>query len=159
MLSKDERRQAIEQIRALPTKLEQIVTGLNDKQLDTPYGEGKWTPRQVVHHVADSHMNALGRMKLILTEDKPTWFAYKQDAWAETADVTALSPRVSLDIVKGVQERMAKLLESLADADWQRSGNHPERGVMTIDDLAALYARHGDKHVGHIASLRSAKGW
>lgn len=159
MLSKDDRKQAIEQIRQMPAKLEAAVTSLTDKQLDTPYGEGKWTPRQVVHHVADSHMNALARMKLILTEAKPTWFAYKQDEWAKTPDVMTLAPQVSLWIIKGVQERMARLLEHLSENDWQKMGNHPERGMMTIDDLAELYARHGDKHVGHIMGLRTARGW
>ena len=159
MRSKEDRKQAIEQIRQMPAKLEAAVAGLTDKQLDTPYGEGKWTPRQVVHHVADSHMNALARMKLILTESKPIWFAYKQDEWVKTPDVLALAPQVSLDIVRGVQERMAMLLEGLADDGWRRVGVHPERGEMTIDDLAALYSVHGDKHVGHIMGLRASKGW
>ena len=159
MLSKEDRKQAIEQIRQMPAKLEAAVAGLTDKQLDTPYGEGKWTPRQVVHHVADSHMNALARMKLILTEAKPTWFAYKQDEWVKTPDVLTLTPRVSLDIIRGVQERMAMLLEGLDENDWKRVGVHPERGEMTIDDLAALYSVHGDKHVGHIMGLRASKGW
>lgn len=159
MLTKEDRIQAIKQIREMPAKLEAAVAGLTDQQLDTPYGEGKWTPRQVVHHVADSHMNALGRMKLILTETKPTWFAYKQDEWAETPEVLTLSPQVSLAIIGGIQERMATLLEKLADDDWNRVGNHPERGDMTIDDLAELYSRHGDKHVGHIMGLRKSKGW
>jgi hypothetical protein len=159
MLGKEDRKQAIEQIRRMPAKLEAAVAGLTDRQLDTPYGEGKWTPRQVVHHVADSHMNALARMKLILTEANPTWFAYKQDEWAKTPDVMTLAPQVSLGIIKGVQERMATLLEGLDDAGWKRVGVHPERGEMTIDDLAELYSRHGDKHVGHIMGLRTSKGW
>ncbi len=159
MLSKDERRKVIAQMKQLPEDLEAVISGLSDQQLDTPYGEGKWTPRQVVHHVADSHMNALARMKLILTELKPTWFAYKQEEWAKTPDVLRLPPQVSLGIVRGIQERMAALLEGLSDNDWQRIGIHPERGAMTIDDLAALYAQHGEKHVGHIAGLRAAKGW
>ena len=159
MLSKEERLKAIAQIRQLPAKLEAVVAGLNEEQLDTPYGKGKWTPRQVVHHVADSHMNALARLKLILTESKPTWFAYKQDEWAKTPEIFALPPEVSLAIIDGIQERMATLLEGIKDGDWQRSGIHPERGEMTIDDIAALYAQHGEKHVGHIAGLRAAKGW
>jgi hypothetical protein len=159
MRSKEDRKQAIKQIRQMPAKLEAAVAGLTNKQLDTPYGEGKWTPRQVVHHVADSHMNALARIKLILTEAKPTWFAYKQDEWVKTPDVLTLAPQVSLAIIKGVQERMAVLLEGLTDDDWKRIGVHPERGEMTIDDLAELYSRHGDKHVGHIIGLRTAKGW
>ncbi len=159
MRSKEDRKQAIKQIRQMPAKLEAAVAGLTDKQLDTPYGEGKWTPRQVVHHLADSHMNALSRIKLILTESKPTWFAYKQDEWAKMHDVFALSPQVSLLILKGVQERLASLLESIDDQDWQRVGIHPERGEMTIDDLVEIYSRHGDKHVGHIVGLRTAKGW
>jgi hypothetical protein len=159
MRSKEDKKQAIQRIRQLTAKMEAAVAGLSDRQLDTPYGEGKWTPRQVVHHVADSHMNALARMKLILTEAKPTWFAYKQDEWAKTPDVLTLAPQVSLAIIKGVQERMALLLEGLTDDDWKRVGVHPERGDMTIDDLAELYSRHGDKHVGHIMGLRTSKGW
>jgi uncharacterized damage-inducible protein DinB len=159
VLSKEERRKAIEQIRQLPANLEAVVAGLDEEQLDTPYGEGKWTPRQVVHHVADSHMNALARIKLILTESKPTWFAYKQDEWAKTPEVFASPPEVSLAIVDGVQERLATLLESIGDADWQRPGIHPERGEMTIADIAALYAQHGEKHVGQIAGLRATRGW
>lgn len=159
MLSKEERRNAIEKIRAMPAKLEAAVTGLTDKQLDTPYGEGKWTPRQVVHHVADSHMNALARMKLTLTEAEPTWFAYKQDEWVKTPDVLTIAPQTSLAIIRGVQERMATLLEGMGDQDWQRAGIHPERGEMTIDDLVELYSRHGDKHVGHIMGLRISNGW
>lgn len=159
MLGTEERRKAIAQIRQMPAKLEAALAGLSDEQLNTPYGEGKWTPRQVVHHLADSHMNALARVKLILTETKPTWFAYKQDGWARTPDVFALSPSVSLAILKGVQERLATLLEKISDDDWRRSGIHPERGEMTIDDLVELYSRHGDKHVGHIMGLRSARGW
>jgi uncharacterized damage-inducible protein DinB len=159
MLTKDERQTAIRQIRQLPDKLETALRGLNDAQLDTPYGEGKWTLRQVVHHLADSHLNALARMKLILTESKPTWFAYDQDAWAAMPDALTLSPQVSVSILKGVQERMAVMLEHISSDDWQRLGMHPERGEMTVDDLASLYGRHGEKHVGHIMGLRQAKGW
>ena len=86
MLTSSERREMIAKIRQLPAKLEAAVKGLNDQQLNTPYGEGKWTPRQVVHHLADSHINAFVRIKLVLTEEKPTVKTYDQEKWAKTVD-------------------------------------------------------------------------
>jgi hypothetical protein len=155
----DERRRKIEQIRALPALLEQAVKGLSDVQLDTPYREGGWTARQVVHHVADSHMNAVIRMKLILTEDHPTVKPYDQDAWAGLPDSTGLPVDVSLQIIKGLHTRWMRLLESVGDGDWQKGGHHPESGTLTLDSILDIYSAHGERHVGQILGLRRARGW
>lgn len=154
-----ERTARIEAIRTLPIALEQAVANLTDKQLDTPYREGGWTVRQVVHHTADSHMNAFIRMKLALTEDAPTIKTYEQDEWARFVDTNTLPIESSLMILRGLHERWAALLESLPEESWRRHATHPENGVVTVDDLLKTYANHGAKHVGHITNLRRVQGW
>jgi len=155
----DHRSGMLERLRTTPQQLRVAVSGLSDAQLDTPYGPGKWTIRQVVHHLADSHMNAFVRMKLVLTEDKPTLKTYDQDDWADTVDGKSLPIASSLSIIDGLHERMCRMLESVPDSAWSRSAVHPERGDITLDDLLAIYARHGEKHIATITGLRAEKGW
>lgn len=158
-MTREERRRKIEAIRALPSALEEAVKGLNDKQLDTPYRDGGWTVRQVVHHLADAHMNAFIRMKLILTEQKPAIKPYDQNAWAALPDTTQMPIGVSIEILRGLHDRMSLLLDRVPDGDWTRSAVHPERGEITLESQLNVYAGHGEKHVEHIKSLRRAKGW
>jgi len=159
MLTSEERRAMIGEIRRLPALVAETIKGMNDAQLDTPYGDGKWTARQVVHHLADSHMNGYGRMKLLLTENNPTVKTYDQEAWASTADVLAFPVASSLSILEGLHTRWAKLMESLSESDWQRTGNHPEHGPISIEWILKIYSGHGVSHMGKIADLRRAKGW
>ena len=149
----------ITKLRELPAALRSAVEGLADWQLDTPYREGGWTPRQVVHHVADSHLNAFVRTKLILTETHPPLKPYDQDAWAATAEADRHGIEASLRIVEGLHERWAALLESLPETAWQRTGHHPERGEISIGDLLETYAYHGERHAGQILALRRARSW
>ena len=146
-------------IRKLPGEIEAAVRGLDDRQLDTPYREGGWTVRQVVHHLADSHMNAFVRLKLIVTEDKPVLKPYDQNAWAKLIDAQKLPIGSSLAMLKGLHERWAALLESLPEQAFSRTAHHPERGEITLESQLVTYANHGVKHVGHVTALRSAKGW
>jgi uncharacterized damage-inducible protein DinB len=148
----------IASIRALPDELYSAVDGLTDAQLDTPYREGGWTVRQVVHHLADSHMNAFVRMKLILTEDHPTLKPYDQDLWAMQPDARG-SIDSSLQIIKGLHDRMAILLEQANKADFTRTAHHPENGEMTLTDLLRIYSSHGANHVKQITDLRARMGW
>lgn len=159
MLSPHERKDLIERMRKLPDQIEAAIRGLNDQQLDTPYGPGKWTPRQVVHHLADSHMNAIIRMKLILAEDKPTLKPYNQDDWAMFDDASKLPVGYSLTIIRGLHGRMVYMLEHCKEPDFQRQAIHPEHGEITLDTLVGIYGRHGEKHCGQITGLRAAKGW
>jgi hypothetical protein len=152
------RKERIERIRSLPAELEHAVAGLNDSQLDTPYRSGGWTVRQVVHHVADSHMNAFVRMKLILTEDRPTLKPYDQDAWAGLHD-SMLPPDASLPIIRGLHSRWVTLLEHVPEEAWTRTAHHPESGEVSLDSLLTTYARHGENHVAQITGLRKGKGW
>jgi hypothetical protein len=143
------RAEKIEAIRALPRELANAVEGLTDKELDTPYRKGGWTARQVVHHIADSHMNAFIRMKLILAEDHPTLKPYDQDEWATMKDYT-IEVGPSLAIVSGLHERMATLLDGVRGDEWSRTAFHPERGEITLDDLLDMYSGHGQHHIKQI---------
>jgi hypothetical protein len=153
-----ERERMIRQIEALPSLLEEEVRGLSDEQLDTPYREGGWTVRQVVHHLADSHINSLVRLKLMLTEHRPQLKPYDQDAWSRLPD-SRLPIAPSLAILRGLHERWVTLLRSIPGPDWTRTAVHPEAGEMTPERIVEIYSAHGENHLGHIRSLREAKGW
>jgi hypothetical protein len=148
----------IQTLRQLPERLRAAVAGLNDAQLDTPYREGGWTARQVVHHLADSHAMAYTRCKLALTEDWPTINPYKEAAWAELAD--SRSPvEVSLALIEGLHGRWVALLEALTDDDLRKGYNHPERGKEMLVKMLAMYDWHSRHHTAHITGLRARKGW
>lgn len=149
----------IQQIADTPAALAEAVKGLTDAQLDTPYREGGWTPRQIVHHIADSHMNAYIRFKLGITEDNPTIKPYDEKSWAETVDGKGASLNLSLPLIEGLHRRWVQFLRSLDGKAFTRTINHPERGPMTLTDLLQLYAWHGRHHTAHITGLRQRMGW
>lgn len=148
----------IARVRVLPDRLEEAVEGLNDGQLDTRYREGGWTIRQVVHHVADSHLNAYCRLKLALTEEAPVIRPYEQDPWASLPD-SKLPVGVSLGIVRGLHARLSCLLESMGEEDFQRPWIHPEIGTLNLTGLLDIYQWHGRHHVAHITRTRDRHGW
>ena len=158
-MSKEERKAAIDTIADLPQKLAQAIAGLNGKQLDTPYREGGWTVRQVVHHLADSHLNAYVRLKLALTEDTPTIKPYDEAKWADLPDSRVTPVDVSVTLVDSLHARWVVLLRSLKEEDWGRKLNHPESGVMTLDLMTRMYAWHSQHHVAHITGLRQRSQW
>ena len=149
----------IDQISAVPTHMRDAVSGLTPAQLDTPYREGGWTLRQVIHHVPDSHLNAYCRFKLALTEDVPTIKPYDESRWAELADTHDTPVKTSLALLESLHFRWVCLLRSMKPADFQRRLNHPESGPMSVDNLLALYAWHGRHHVAHITSARERLRW
>jgi uncharacterized damage-inducible protein DinB len=153
------RKQAIEEIAAAPAKMRAAVKGLNDAQLDTAYREGGWTARQVVHHVADSHLNAYVRLRLALTENEPTIKPYEEGSWAELPDAKSAPVEVSLAMMDSLHDRWVRLLRTLSDGDYAKTFRHPEHGVRTVDWLLFLYTWHGKHHTAHITQLRQAKGW
>lgn len=151
--------QCLDRIKSLPTRLENEVKGLSPTQLDTPYREGGWTVRQVVHHVADSHMNAYIRTKWILTENSPVIKAYDEKGWAETPE-TKSSPTLSLDLLHALHTKWITLLSSLSDDDLQKEFIHPDtRKQVPLKRIIAMYAWHGDHHLAHIASLKKRLNW
>lgn len=149
---------AIDRIAAVPSHLYDAVRGLDPGQLDTPYREGGWTVKQVVHHIADSHINSYVRHKLTITEKDPPIKAYDENEWAKLVDANA-PIGTSLLLVQALHERWAHCLRSVPESTFARTCVHSERGKMTLDDLVALYAWHGDHHVAHITTLRRAKSW
>jgi uncharacterized damage-inducible protein DinB len=146
-------------LRLLPVRLRAAVSGLSDAQLDTPYREGGWTARQVVHHVADSHANCYIRFKLALTEDWPTVKPYDEAAWANLADSRWLPVEVSLAMIEALHGRWVGLLESLSDEDFQKGFEHPELGRQNLAKVLALYDWHSRHHTAHITHLRARQGW
>ncbi|HEY4661855.1 MAG TPA: bacillithiol transferase BstA [Terriglobales bacterium] len=158
-LTRQQRVAAIDTIEQVPSRLREAVRGLSPKQLDTPYRPGGWTVRQVVHHVPDSHMNALIRTKLALTEDEPTIKPYDEKRWAELADTKLTAIETSLVLLEAVHERWNHLLRAMSDSDFNRTFRHPEHGARTVDWMLALYAWHGPHHVAHVTSLRERNGW
>jgi len=149
----------IQTLRLLPERLRAAVRGLNDAQLDTPYREGGWTLRQVVHHVADSHANCYIRFKLALTEDWPVVKSYDEAAWANLPDSRWLPVEVSLAMVEALHGRWVGVLESLSDEDFQRGFEHTENGRQNLAKVLALYDWHSRHHTAHITSLRARQGW
>ena len=153
-----ERAARIQQIRELPASVRAAVDGLTDTQLDTPYRPGGWTVRQVVHHLADSHLNAFVRMKLILTESRPTLKPYDQNAWALLRDSAAPLPP-SLAILDGLHARWTLLLDGVGEDQWSRAAVHPESGEVTLETLLKTYSNHCANHLGQITGLKKARGW
>jgi uncharacterized damage-inducible protein DinB len=154
-----ERTAHIDALRRLPALLLAAVSGLNDAQLDTPYRDGGWTVRQVVHHVADSHSYAFLRCRHALTEDWPTIKPYDEAAWANLADSRTQPVEVSLQLIAALHTRWVALLESLSEEEFQRGFLHPERGRQNLATAMALYAWHGRHHIAHIDGLRARRGW
>jgi uncharacterized damage-inducible protein DinB len=153
------RSKAVEEIAATPAKLRAAVNGLNDGQVDTPYREGGWTVRQVVHHLADSHMNAYIRWRLALTETEPTIKPYEEAAWANLEDAAHAPAEVSLRLLEPLHERWVRMLRSVKAEEFARTFRHPEHGVRTLDWMLFLYAWHGRHHTAHITELKKLKGW
>jgi hypothetical protein len=154
----DDRAAAIAKLAELPEQLRNAIEGLDSEQLNTPYREGGWTLRQVVHHVADSHMNAFTRVRLALTEDWPTIKTYDEAAWAKLHD-SAAPAEWSLELVEALHARWVMMLQSLDEAQWQRGYNHPESGPATVERTTLIYAWHSRHHVAHITHLRAKENW
>lgn len=144
---------------ALPGQLRGAVAGLGAAALAVPYRPGGWNARQVVHHVADSHMNCYIRFKLALTEEVPLIKPYDEARWAELADSAGAPLELSLGLVDVLQARWVLLLESLDEGAWRRAFRHPELGVVRLEQAVALYAWHGAHHVAHITALRAREGF
>jgi uncharacterized damage-inducible protein DinB len=149
----------IEEIELMPAALRAAVQGLSPQQLETPYREGGWTVRQVIHHVPESHMNAYIRFKLALTEDQPTIKPYAEDLWAKLPDVESTPLEVSLALLASLHGRFVYMLRSMQPEDWKRSFNHPQLGPMALEKNLALYSWHGRHHLAHVTELRKRMGW
>jgi uncharacterized damage-inducible protein DinB len=158
-LTPDQRLACIDAISEVPRRLRAAVANLTPAQLDTPYRPGGWSVRQLVHHIADSHMNAVTRFKLALTEDEPMVKGYDENRWAELADTKTPPIELSLALLDNLHARWVILLRSLGPEQFPRKFRHAEWGSQTVDFLLAQYCWHGKHHVAHITSLRERNGW
>jgi hypothetical protein len=148
---------AIARIAALPDRLETLVAGLSEHDLTTHFLDGEWTVAQNVHHLADSHMNAYIRCRLIMTEDEPTLRPYKQDAWAELPDASEPDLSYSLALLRTLHARWVRFWHAMPDAAWQRFGHHPQYGVQSFATLVQTYANHGEAHLDQIQRTLAAR--
>jgi uncharacterized damage-inducible protein DinB len=160
VLTPEERAQCIEQIAAVPRAMRAAVAGLTPEQLETPYRDGGWTLREVVHHVPESHMNSYMRFKFALTEETPTVKPYDEARWAKTPEVRDTPIETSLTMLEALHDRWVRLLRAMSADDFARTLKHPEHdGTMTLDTMLGLYAWHGRHHTAHITSTRERNGW
>lgn len=152
--------EAISAIEQFPKKIKQEVEGLTDEQLDTPYRPDGWTVRQVVHHCADSHINAFIRIKVALTENTPTIKPYAEALWAELADGKTLPVQPSLSIIENVHLRWVTVLKNMKAEEFDRIFSHPEKGKeLSLHESTGMYAWHCKHHLAHITGLKKRKGW
>lgn len=158
--SDKQKRAWLQDIQFLPGLLEAAIENLNEKQFETPYRDGGWTVRQVVHHVSDSHLNAYTRFKLGLTENNPVIKPYDEALWAEQKDVTMVPVNISITLLYALHTRWHAAIRDLTDEQWKRTVFHPEhKKEITLWYLLGMYAWHGKHHVAHITSLRERKRW
>jgi hypothetical protein len=153
------RRMILLDIADTPGRLRDAIEGLSEVQLDAPYRPGGWTVRQVVHHLADSHMHSYIRTKFALTQNEPTIMPYDENVWAGLKDAKSGPLESSLLVLEGLHARWVQLLESIPEEDWKRMFNHPERGLLSLETNTAIYAWHGRHHTAHITELRRREGW
>jgi uncharacterized damage-inducible protein DinB len=152
------RAEMIALIERLPDEARAAVAGLTQAQLDTKYKN--WTVRQIIHHLADSHVNAYIRFRLTLTEETPTVKPYDETRWAELPDARTEDVETSLKLLEGIHTRWARLLRSISDADFARAYNHPEyKKTYNLAEVLGMYAHHGKHHTGQILWLRRNNGW
>ena len=157
-ITSEDRCNAILTLAEMPEQLRESIRHLSQAQIDTPYREGGWTIRQLIHHIADSHSTAFHRLRKALTEDWPVITGYDEAAFAELADRIA-PPEWSLDAIEGIHARWVMLLQSMDESQFQRGFKHAERGPMKLDYATLLYAWHARHHVAHITTLRCQTGW
>ena len=158
VITPEDRRYAIGCLAEMPECLREAIRPLTAAQINTPYREGGWTVRQVVHHLADSHATAFFRVRKALTEDWPLVEGYDEGAFAQLHDMKA-PVEWSLELVESVHARWVMLLQSLTEEQWKRGYTHAERGRMNLELTTLLYGWHSRHHVAHITQLRAGRGW
>jgi hypothetical protein len=150
----------ITEIESFPERLKKETFHLSDEQLDTPYRPGGWTVRQVIHHCAESHMNAFIRIKWALTENNPVIKAYDEVLWSELPDNLKMPIQPTLNLLEGLHYRLAFIMKNLSEADLEKSFIHPENNSeYRIKQIIGTYAWHGNHHLAHITNLKKHKNW
>jgi hypothetical protein len=157
-ITQEKRAAMIEDLDGFGDALRASASKFDEAKLNTPYREGGWTVRQLIHHLADSNLNWYARIKMALTEDHPQIKPFDQDAWSALFDARTLPPDISIDLIAGVNKRITAVLRSVSPGDFKRTMWHPERGILTIDATLQMLHWHMRHHIAHIESLRTAEG-
>lgn len=158
--TQDFKTQRIASISKLPQRLRDVLDNWSIEKLDTPYRQDGWTVRQLVHHIADSHINAFTRFKLGLTEDSPTIRPYDQAAWCDMEDAKKMDPDASLKIIEGLHQRWQGVLSDMSDEDYKRWIHHPEMNKkLNLEFMLGMYGWHSDHHLAHITKLKERMNW
>ncbi|UFT99607.1 putative metal-dependent hydrolase [Radiobacillus kanasensis] len=157
-ITKGDIEQWLKEVEELPKQIKDVVQYMSEEQLDTPYRDGGWSVRQVVHHVADSHMNSFIRFKLALTEENPTIKPYEEAEWAEQADYQ-LPVAFSLATIEAIHKRTVHLLQSIGFDEFEKTFIHPESGKQTLSKYLGFYNWHGRHHLAHITQLVEKMDW
>ncbi len=157
--TQEDRRESLQQLAEAPARLRASVDALSSSQLDSPYRPDGWTVRQVVHHLADAHLNWYTRTKLALTEMQPVIKPFDEKLWADLSDARVGPVESSLSLLEGLHQRWVQMFESLGASDWAREVMHPERGLLSIDVILPMIAWHSRHHTAHITELRKRMGW
>ena len=157
MLSAQERAPLIEQIRRLPDQIDYLAGVLTPDEMNGRFVAGEWSAAQNIHHLVDSHMNSYVRCRLMVTEEEPFLKPYDQDRWAVLPDASEGNVSDSLSILRGLHGRWARFYEQLPEEAWERTGSHPERGVVTLESQLQMYAKHGLAHVDQIRRTVAAQ--
>ena len=159
-MTPEERQERIRKIAVLPAQLEELMQGLAPIQLSARPLEGEWSAAQNVHHLADSHMNAYIRLKLLITEERPTFKPYDQNLWAETPDAAHSDVMESIELLRGLHQRWVRVFQGISDDEWTREGIHPEYGrIYTPEEILRIYSGHGEAHIDQIRRTLAAGGW
>jgi hypothetical protein len=153
-----DRTHALEVLAETPSLLREALRGLDSDQKNTPYREGGWTVRQVVHHVADSHMTAFHRVRRALTEDVPTVASYDEAALAMLPDVAAPT-EWSLELIEALHARWVMMLQGLSEEQWKRTYVQDGRPPISVEQVTLVYAWHSRHHIAHVTHLRKTQGW
>jgi len=155
-----QRKEWLLDIQSMPDQLEHAIANFDAVQFDMPYREGGWTVKQLIHHVADSHMNAYTRFKLGLTENKPTIKTYDEKEWAKLSDTTNLPVNISVTLLHALHIRWVEILMNMTESDFKREVYHPEHKThLSLWYLLGMYAWHGKHHTAHVTSLVDREGW
>ena len=154
------KQELINDIKFLPNNLEFAIQNLDASQLETPYRPGGWTVKQLIHHIADSHINAYTRFKLGLTEENPAIKPYDQDAWSQLSDTEKLPVNISITLLHALHIRWCQFMADMDEDQWQRTVYHPERKIeLTLWALLKSYSWHSRHHTAHITGLRDRMNW
>ncbi len=154
------REDALQALIDLPDQLENVLKDMSDSQIDTNYRPGGWTVRQLIHHIADSHMNCLIRFKLALTETNPNIKPYDQAAWAEMKDATSIDPQVSLVMINSIHKRLVCVIKNMKEEEFKWTLHHPEWNKdLSLDIMLSLYGWHSQHHLAHITGLKERNAW